>query len=161
VIVPEVDMVEYLRRLFAYDAWANEEALASVRRVSDPPARAVQLLAHVAATQRLWWGRLHSQPPDVPVWPEWALDETAARLAAIGPAWRDYLGRLTPDGLARQVAYTNTQGESWSNSVEDVLRHVLMHGAYHRGQVATHLRLAGHAAGYTDYIHAVRQGLVE
>ena len=56
--------VEYLRKLFAYDSWANEEALASLRRVSDPPARAVQILAHVASAQRLWWGRLPKQPPD-------------------------------------------------------------------------------------------------
>jgi uncharacterized damage-inducible protein DinB len=121
----------------------------------------VQILAHIASAQRLWWGRLHGRPPDAAVWPEWGLDECAARLAALRPAWRDYLGALTPEGLGWQGEYTNSQGEPWCNNVEDILRHVLMHGAYHRGQVATHLRLAGHPAALTDYIHAVRQGLVE
>ena len=154
-------MIEDLRRLFAYDAWANQEALASLRRVPDPPARAVQVLGHVAAVQRLWWGRLHGEPPGVAVWPEWTLDECEAHLAEMRKDWPGYLSSLTPADLEREVEYTNTQGESWVSEVEDVLRHVLMHGAYHRGQVATHLRLAGHPAALTDYIHAVRQGLVE
>jgi len=36
-----------------------------------------------------------------------------------------------------------------------------MHSTYHRGQIASAVREAGGAPAYTDYIHAVRQGLIE
>jgi uncharacterized damage-inducible protein DinB len=35
-----------------------------------------------------------------------------------------------------------------------------MHSAYHRGQIASHMREQGQAPAYTDFIHAVRQGHV-
>lgn len=43
----------------------------------------------------------------------------------------------------------------------DILTHVLMHSAYHRGQIASHMRANGKTPAYTDFIHAVRQGFVK
>jgi uncharacterized damage-inducible protein DinB len=45
--------------------------------------------------------------------------------------------------------------------VEEILTHLVIHSAYHRGQIASDLRAAGQEPAYTDYIHAVRQGLLE
>jgi uncharacterized damage-inducible protein DinB len=59
------------------------------------------------------------------------------------------------------VTYKNTKGEPWTNSVEDILTHVIMHSAYHRGQIAADMRASGHTPAYTDFIHAVRQKLLE
>ena len=39
--------------------------------------------------------------------------------------------------------------------------HVVIHSAYHRGQIASDVRASGGVPAYTDYIHAVRQGLIE
>jgi uncharacterized damage-inducible protein DinB len=62
--------------------------------------------------------------------------------------------------ISRRVAYTNSKGEEWTSGVEDILTHVTIHSAYHRGQIASDLRAAGHTPAYTDFIHAVRQGFV-
>jgi uncharacterized damage-inducible protein DinB len=59
------------------------------------------------------------------------------------------------------VSYTNSKGELWTSTVEDILTHLVIHSAYHRGQIASDLRSAGREPAYTDYIHAVRQGLIE
>ena len=45
--------------------------------------------------------------------------------------------------------------------MEDILTHVLLHSAYHRGQIASQVRAGGEQPAYTDFIHAVRQGLIE
>jgi len=45
--------------------------------------------------------------------------------------------------------------------VADVLTHVVLHSAYHRGQIASLIRSGGDAPAYTDFIHAARQGLIE
>ena len=103
-----------------------------------------------------WWG----QPSQVAVWPELTVEQSEAALAAAARRWRKYLDAITPAELARAVRYTNSAGESFSSTVEDILRHVALHGSYHRGQIATHLRLAGLPAAYTDYIHCMRQGIV-
>jgi uncharacterized damage-inducible protein DinB len=59
------------------------------------------------------------------------------------------------------ISYKNTKGEPWTDTVQDILTHVLMHSAYHRGQIASQMRASGQTPAYTDFIHAVRQGLIE
>jgi uncharacterized damage-inducible protein DinB len=59
------------------------------------------------------------------------------------------------------VEYRNSVGELWKGAVGDVLTQVVMHSAYHRGQIAADLRQSGHEPASTDFIHAVRQGFVE
>jgi uncharacterized damage-inducible protein DinB len=58
------------------------------------------------------------------------------------------------------IEYHNSKGERWVNAVGDIFQHVMMHGTYHRGQIATLMRQAGVNPAYTDYIEAVRRGWV-
>ena len=156
-----MNSIENFRRLFAYDDWANREALASLATSGAPPARALRLMAHVAAAERLWLERLRGERQSMPVWPELTLDECAAHLAEMPALWSEYLAALDPARLGHTIAYTNSKGEPWTSVTADVLTHVVMHSAYHRGQVALEVRAAGATPAYTDFIHAVTQGLVE
>jgi uncharacterized damage-inducible protein DinB len=81
-------------------------------------------------------------------------------VAELKTAWASYLGQLTPARLAQSVAYTNSKGEHFCNQVGDILMHVVMHSAYHRGQIAADMRASGLEPVYTDFIHAVRQAMV-
>jgi len=57
---------------------------------------------------------------------------------------------------------TSTQkGRSGAAAPTTILTHVVLHGAYHRGQIATIVRGSGETPAYTDYIHCVRQGFVD
>ena len=89
------------------------------------------------------------------------LDQCAGEIADLARLWQDYLNALTPEQLSRPIPYVNTKGESWTNTVEDILTHAVIHSAYHRGQIAADVRASGHTPAYTDFIHGVRQGLVE
>jgi uncharacterized damage-inducible protein DinB len=153
-------MLERLRRLFAYDDWANREALASLRSAASPPKRALDRLAHVVAAEWLWRSRIAGQSPPVAVWPALSLSDCDREIARLAEEWRGLLDELSEDGLARPVSYVNSKGEPWRSAVEDILMHVVMHSAHHRGQIASDLRAAGFAPAYTDYIHAARRHLV-
>jgi len=98
-----------------------------------------------------------AQPQSLAVWPEFTIEQCAAQINELALLWREHLGMLSPTRLAEQVTYKNSKGEPWTNSVEDILTHVLLHSAYHRGQIATQVRAGGDAPAYTDFIHAVRQ----
>ena len=158
------DLTEVLqrhRRLFAYEDWANREALASLAAAAPAPARSVKLLAHVAGASSLWLGRLRGAEKPTAVWPDLDLGGCRAALENLSRLWTAYLDELTPAGLEETVSYVNSKGEPWTSTVEDILTHVVLHSSYHRGQVAADLRASGHAPAYTDYIHARRQGFVE
>jgi uncharacterized damage-inducible protein DinB len=149
-------VIERLRRWFEYDVWANREVLRGLTEAAAPPDKAVRLLAHIAGAELLWWSRLRGEAAAAPVWPEWKLEELAAQLQHAATAWRDYLGALSAADLEGEFEYVNSKGERHRSSREDVLIHVVMHSAYHRGQIAAAMRAAGFTPAYMDFIHATR-----
>jgi uncharacterized damage-inducible protein DinB len=155
-----VDLLEYHKHQFAYDDWANLTAIASLEAIRTPPARAVRFMAHIVGAESLWLARLTGAPAPLPVWPDLTPSESRAHVDALRDRWRTYLHGLTSRSLEERASYINTKGEPWTNGVGDILTHVVLHSAYHRGQIATEVRASGHEPAYTDYIHAIRQGLV-
>lgn len=154
---PEPD---YYARLLRYDAWANAETLRSLRQ-GGVPAKAMRWMGHIVGASALWLARLRQEPPALAVWPDLDLDGCAAGIDRLADSWPRYLETLAPAGLEQGVGYRNSLGEYWTSSVGDILTHVAMHGAYHRAQIAAAVREGGGEPAYTDFIHAVRQGLVE
>jgi uncharacterized damage-inducible protein DinB len=147
-------MRERLLQYFAYDDWGNREAATSVLRAANPPEKARKVLAHIIGTQWLWLARIQGAASKMAVWPELAASEVARESGEVLRAWRTLL--VDDKALARTVEYKNSKGEPWSSTVEEIATHVVFHGAYHRGQIATLLRDSGHEPAYTDFIHAVR-----
>ncbi|HUJ95139.1 MAG TPA: DinB family protein [Terriglobales bacterium] len=154
-----MNMHEYFQRLFSYDGWANGQVVAAIRASNDRPARSVKLLAHIFAAERLWLERLKHEKQSVAVWPEFTLADCEAQAQELPQLWKQHL--QGEGDLAGTIIYKNTKGENWTSRRGDILQHVVMHSAYHRGQIAADMRAAGFTPAYTDFIHGVRQGFVE
>jgi uncharacterized damage-inducible protein DinB len=142
-----------------YDIWANGETLDSLRQ-GPPPARSLRWMGHIVGAELLWLARLREEPAPLPVWPDLPVNACATHLGRLSEQWLEYLADAGEDRLDHEVRYTNSKGEAWSSRVEDILTHVTIHSAYHRGQIASDLRAAGYTPAYTDFIHAARQGFV-
>jgi uncharacterized damage-inducible protein DinB len=152
-------MSERLRRLIGYDIWANREMLDGLQ--NGPPTRSLKWMGHIIGSEYLWLARIAGKPAPLPVWPDLSVEECDRRLNELSVKLSETLASATPKRLSETVAYTNSKGEAWTSTVEDIFIHLTIHSAYHRGQMASDLRSAGHEPPYTDYIHAVRQGFVE
>jgi uncharacterized damage-inducible protein DinB len=154
---PELD---YYAKLLRYDAWANAETLDSLRG-GEVPAKAVRWMGHIVGAGALWLARLRQEPAAMAVWPDLDLPACAAGIERLADNWPRYLETLSPADIEEGIGYRNSLGEYWTSTVGDILTHVAMHGAYHRAQIAAAVRESGREPAYTDFIHAVRQGLVK
>jgi uncharacterized damage-inducible protein DinB len=152
-------VLRHLERQLAYDEWANREMLEALRAAAAPPAAALRPFFHVLGTERLWWSRIAGTPSPVAVWPELSLDQCAELIDALRTTSASFFAAASPEALARSVSYVNSKGERWTSVVGDILQHVVIHSAYHRGQVAAALRAGGHAPPATDHIHWIREGI--
>jgi uncharacterized damage-inducible protein DinB len=152
--------IAYYARLLRYDAWANAESLASLGR-REPPGKALRWMGHIVGASALWLARLRQEAPPMPVWPELDLGQCAAGIERLAQDWPRYLDSLAAADLEVPVGYRNSLGEYWTSEVGDILTHVAMHGAYHRAQIAAAVRESGGTPAYTDFIHAVRQRLIQ
>jgi uncharacterized damage-inducible protein DinB len=154
-------MLDHIKHLFSYDDWANREVLGSLQVLEAPPVRSLNLLGHIVSAERLWLERLLAQSQTLPVWPLFTLEQCKLEVEQLPVLWKSYLTSLGEAGLSGSLAYKNTKGESFTSQKQDILLHVVMHSAYHRGQIAADMRAAGFTPAYTDFIHAARQGFVK
>ena len=165
-----MDAIGHYRRLFRYDHWANGEVLRTLRAAgpaggegapsSQPLRDALKRLAHVLGAEWIWLARLSLPTEGKAVWPELSLDECGRQIDVLGNVWEGYLGGLASGDLEESIEYTNSKGEPWGSRVEDILTHVVMHSAYHRGQIAFAMRAGGLNPAYTDFIQGVRTGQI-
>jgi uncharacterized damage-inducible protein DinB len=142
------------RELLGYEEWADRRLLACALQAEDRPERVDLLISHLLCAQRIWISRILGQPSPPEVWP------------AIPPAlWLVWLDRNLEDLQAirshrrpdKVITYRNSKGEAFRNSVDDILQHLLLHGAYHRGQIAQLLRPLTDKLPYTDFIFYARE----
>jgi uncharacterized damage-inducible protein DinB len=149
-------MLIEIRRLWAHLAWADAFLLEALEASPTPPAEALREYAHILGADEVWLARVEQRPPTAPVWPQITLEEIRALAAAIHAGYARYVVALDHRELARVVSYTNSAGDSFQNTVQDILLHVALHAQYHRGKINQLLRQAGLAPAPTDYIAFVR-----
>ena len=149
-------MISNLTRLYAHAQWADERTLRSIVENAHVPARALELFAHMLGAEHVWLTRITGAPPRLPAWPTLSGAECDALMAENHAGYAAVLSALDADGLAREVTYRNSAGHEYTSTVADMLLHVVMHGCYHRGQVAALVRAAGDTPQSTDYIAFVR-----
>lgn len=148
-------MKELLFPLIAHMRWAD--VVVADALVAHPNTEGARLFAHVAAVEHLWLCRIEGRTARHSVWPTLTPSESR-QLAAEHAELFERLVQISNDAqLARIVAYRNSAGKDFTNSVSDIVVHTAMHGEHHRGQIARVLRAAGHEPPYTDYIQFARR----
>jgi uncharacterized damage-inducible protein DinB len=137
-------------------AWADQQVLAALRDRPAAHAEARPLFAHLVAAEHIWLARLQRQEARHPVWPELTLGECEALAGENAAGYAALLGRLRDADLGVAIRYRNTKGQEFATSILDILTHVVIHGAYHRGQIAKAFGRTGAPAVNTDFITFVR-----
>jgi uncharacterized damage-inducible protein DinB len=146
-----MEILAQLKKSFVYDDWANKELLQSLEQFSTE--RSLQLVSHIAATQKIWYTRLHHlDSAAIAVWPNLSLNECTEELQILHHQWEKLLNTLTMKDLYEIVTYRNTKGQEFKNSISDILFHVINHSTHHRAQVAAEIRKIGGTPPAMDYI---------
>lgn len=144
-----------LDRLLDHLRWADEAVVAALRAAPEH-AGALELLSHVVGAEETWLARLEGREPRAAVWPRLTLGETAELARTVHAGLADWIARTDAAALERDVAYTNSAGQPFTTRALDIVTHVMLHGSYHRGQIAMLLRQSGARPVPTDYIAFVR-----
>jgi uncharacterized damage-inducible protein DinB len=149
--------------LFAYNAWANRRVLEACRKLTPEQYAAEPVpgwssvrstVVHLAVVTDGWLAALaadsdQSAPPTEAELPALAdaerlLERAYRRLDELLPA-------LTPERLATPVTLSR-RGRRATLPPWAVLRHVVNHSTYHRGQVASKLKRFGVEQPATDFV---------
>ncbi len=151
------------RELFEYNDWASRRLLPAFEELSDEEWTAElggsfgtpqSTLAHLVAAEWLWLERWRgTSPTSLPDWVEGSsADLLLARLARVAEARRAWLADLTDQALDQEIEYSFLSGDRHRSRLAVLLRHLVNHSTYHRGQLVTMLRQLGRTPEATDLL---------
>lgn len=159
---------EEFRQLYAYNRWANRRILEAVTGLPDDDLACdlgssfpsvLATLAHLLAADWVWLRRWYGESPDgVPEeWELSSLEDVRSRWDDVEAERSGLLATLDDAALDRVVDYRTTAGVPYTSRMDEMLRHVVNHSTYHRGQVVTMLRQLGATPPATDLIAFYRE----
>lgn len=150
--------------IMEYDHWANIKLLEHIRQISEDifhkPMNGVfptisETFYHIYRAHRIWFKRCI---------PELVVDESVTEFHTIDHAKNSFIelhGILVKamqqsyDNLG-EIVYKSPKGRTFKNDFDEIIYHLVNHGTYHRGNIATMIRECGFKGTSTDYIQYLR-----
>ena len=149
-------MPDILPQLFQHLKWADERVGQSLINAASPPPQTLDLFAHIVAAEHVWLSRIRGEKPEVAVWPKLSLSQCAELGARNANEFLALVESIDETALDGGITYRNSAGAQFTSTLRDILIHVALHGAYHRGQIAAAVRAGGDTPASTDYIALAR-----
>lgn len=121
------DTFQLLIQGFEFDLWANKRWLAYL----DGKSELVQdqaIFAHIFSGQEVWRQRVLGSPPTE--MPRFEVSERA--IIELSEGWRELLRSRTDNPI---IHYHRFDGEPGHLHLDQIARHLIDHGTYHRGEL--------------------------
>lgn len=151
-------MNAYFTRLYDHVEWGNRRVLELLRQSESVNARALELFSHILNAEQAWITRLEGKDSTaLPIWSMLTLEDRARLIEENSARFRQFIEALPEDDFNRLLTYRNQSGKEFQTAISDILTHVAMHSAYHRGQITEAVKHAGGTPVNTDFITFVRE----
>jgi uncharacterized damage-inducible protein DinB len=159
----ETDYGPVCRKHFEFMKWADEIMLAALQQVPHDKLThdhrnsfhsLLDTLNHVYLAELVWLKRVQENPNA-----QLGDLESPATIEALAKAWPevhrrwlDWSRSFSTDDWLKSLTWTNSTGAINHRPYWQVALHLVNHGTYHRGQLATMLRQSGTKPPGTDLI---------
>ena len=137
-----------LSRLVRHSNWANEAWIDFIAGNCPTDEYLLQRMSHILLGEQAWFQRLDGKDPDRDIWNVMTIPQLRHKHKEHQSI---YTQSLSGD-LGRIVEYTRFTGERYQSPVSDILLHLTLHAAHHRGQMAVSASGKGFAPVNTDFI---------
>ncbi len=136
-------MNDMLQTLYGYQAWANHDLLGKLALLDGTTQAAeldsaLRLISHYHVVAEIFAAHLtgtdHRYTSDNTVETP-PLDELRTAVAATDRWYQDYVQTVSPEALSEAIAFSFTDGDKGCMTRQEMLLHVALHSAVHRGEV--------------------------
>lgn len=144
-------MKEFFGELFAYNHHCNQKLVEVFTGNPDKiSGKAVKLFNHILNAYQIWNNRID---PQHPIHSSWELHNTQELKSIDQLNYEQSLHILNKLDLNGIINYKTMKGQPLSNSIRDILFHIINHSTYHRTQIATEFRQNGLEPLVSDFVY--------
>ena len=137
-----------LKSLFAQKSWADGELFDALAMASSPSHAAsvhtaVRTLNHIFVVDRIFRAHLLGEKHDYAATNTTVTPELGSLNFAVAETdlwFENYVAGIADESLAESLSFQFTDGDAGRMTREEMLAHVITHGAYHRGNVGQILK---------------------
>ncbi len=145
---------EDYKLLINHESWADMRIAEAFITAPIASGKSKKLLDHIIGAQCNWIARIKGETPELAIWPDlesnvwkmWIEKNHAALLEVCSDA----------NDLSQRISYKNSSGQEFSNSISEIIMHLVLHSQYHRGQAIAYSRDAFDTPPITDMIMYLR-----
>jgi uncharacterized damage-inducible protein DinB len=138
-----------LKTLNDYHFQVNTDLLKYLETLEVKNERVWVLMCHMVNAHTIWVNRILKRDNTIGVFQAQTFNDVMSMSELNHQTTNEILENLI---LEDGIEYTNTQGNRYENSIEQILIHVFNHHTYHRGQINQLLVQEGHKPMVTDFI---------
>ena len=144
-------MKAFFNEIFDYNYYCNKRLIEECLKLNEVPTRTKVLFSHILNAHHIWNARMLNKSSDYEVWQE-----------HISKDWSDihyenqrnsFEIMSNTDNFDKRRDYENSEGRLFTNTLQDMLFHIINHSTNHRGQIAIDLRTNGITPVGLDYVH--------
>lgn len=143
-------MKVFFNQLFDYNFYCNKKLIETCSVIANTPEKSIELFSHVLNVHHRWNAVLTGKAP------EYAVNQIHSVRE-----WGDihyenqrssFEITTTTDDFEKRIDYENDEGRLFTNTVQDILFHIINHSTHHRGQIALDFRKNGLEPLQLDYV---------
>lgn len=154
----------WCEELFAFHLWRQAEIVKLLReldaqfvsqQLSGSFGSLYIIMKHLVWAEKVWLGRVDNDA--VANMRELDFPGLLEEWKATSAKWVSEVQQQAPEAFDQQVVYYTTKGVEHSNTLTEIVIHLLDHATYHIGQMMNAVRSFGIEPVSTNYIHYLRQ----
>ena len=143
-------MMSFFNQLFDYNFYCNKKLIDECLKLERIPEKSVTLFSHILNAHHIWNSRILGSESLYEVWQEHPIED-----------WGDihYENQRSSfevitaaDNFEVRIDYENTEGRLFTNTLQDILFHIINHSTHHRSQIAMDFRNEGIEPLELDFI---------
>lgn len=142
-------MKTFFNELFDYNFYCNKQLIETCNAIETVSEKTKELFSHLLNAHHLWNARINGKEAEFDVWQihevkDWADIHYENQRASFEIT-------SNADDFEKRIDYENSEGRLFTNTLQDLLFHIINHSTHHRGQIATDFRTNGLEPKPLDY----------
>lgn len=143
-------MKVFFNELFDYNFYCNKKIIDECVNLEKAPEKSQELFSHILNTHHIWNSRIQGKPAEYDVWQKHDIKDWAD--IHYENQRNSFEITTNADEFDKRIDYENSKGRLFTNTLKDMLFHIINHSTAHRGQILADFRSNGIDPIVMDYI---------